>query len=371
MKRAPSNQRCGAIILLMTVLLPVLLIIAGFAINLAYMELARTEMQIASDAGTRAACRTFARTDSEAQAVKAAQDVVAANPVMGKSIKVKKTDLVFGASVRSSPSSRYVFSAGTTPYNSARLTLDAGGSGGLLNPIRMAGSATKFNPVQIAAATQAELDVSLVVDRSGSMAYASNEVTDPPPTVPPATAPSGWFFGNPVPPKSRWLDAVDAVDAFLAILKKSQALENVGLTTYSTEAKIDVQLTQNYKDISDALNVYSSAFQSGGTNIGDGIGFGVNNILTSPNSRTWATRVMIVLTDGIHNWGPDPTTMTQYAVDSSTIVYTVTFSDEADKAKLKSVADACGGIHYHATDLKTLKDAFEEIARNLPVLLTE
>jgi Ca-activated chloride channel homolog len=364
-----KQQRRGAVLLLMAVLLPVLLIICGFAVNLAYMELCRTEMQIASDAGSRAACRTYARTGDENEAYTAARSVIEANKIMGKTITIQKSDLIFGTSLRSTSTSRYTFTPGDAPYNAVRVNLDAATGGGLKTPIKMNGKQTTFNAFQISAATQAELDVSLVVDRSGSMAYAANENGDS--SDPPVNAPPGWDFGQPAPPKARWLDAVAAVDTFLGALEESPAREYVCLTTYNTAATNDVQLTFDYNNVRDALQVYTDAYQSGATNIGDGVGYGVNNLLSSPNKRDWAVKVLIVLTDGIHNWGPDPVPMAYYANDKEVIVYTITFSDEADQIKMEDVATIAGGIHYHATNKANLKAAFEEIARNLPVLLTE
>jgi Mg-chelatase subunit ChlD len=353
----------------MVVMLPVLLIMAAFAINLSYMELARTDLQIASDAASRAACRTFARTNDEALAVQAAKDAAVANPILGKVVTLRTSDIVFGTSIRPDLTSKYVFTPGDTPYNSVRVNLDSAASGALPLPMRVGATGVNFTPAQIATATQAELDISLVVDRSGSMAFGSDEPVDP--DNPPRQAPPDWVFGDPVPPGSRWLEAVVAVHDFLDILETSSAREKVGLTTYNTDALNDIPVTENYASITDALNVYSNAFQQGATNIGDGIGFGVNNLVSSPNARKWAVRVMIVLTDGIHNWGPDPVGMTYYAKDQNVIVYTVTFSMEADQARMQEVATVGMGRHYHATNMASLRSAFQEIARNLPVLLTE
>ncbi len=62
--------------------------------------------------------------------------------------------------------------------------------------------------------TQPELDVALVLDRSGSMAFQTSEIAGP---YNPSAAALGWQFGYPVPPLSRWLDAVAATDSFLRV----------------------------------------------------------------------------------------------------------------------------------------------------------
>ncbi|MDZ4851020.1 MAG: VWA domain-containing protein [Pirellulaceae bacterium] len=367
--RSDGSTRRGAVVMLMVIMLPVLLIIAGFAINLSYMELARTEMQIASDAASRAACRNYARTESKSDAITAAQQAAAANPVVGKVIDLRSGDIVFGTSMRPSLSSKYIFTPEDEPYNSVRVTLDAAASGSLPLPMRMAASSVNFQPSQIATATQAELDISLVVDRSGSMAFGSDETVSN--SSPPSRAPAGWTWGDPVPPGSRWLEAVVAVNDFLDILNDSNAKEFVGLATYNQTAFIDLALTADYSNITQKLTNHSNAFQTGATNIGDGIGFGVDNLLQSSKRRKWAVRVLIVLTDGIHNTGPDPVAKTYYARDNNVIVYTITFSSEADQSRMQQVALVGSGTHYHATDMASLRLVFQQIARNLPVLLTE
>jgi Ca-activated chloride channel homolog len=79
-----SQNRRGAVLVLMSVLLSVIIRVAGFAINLAYKESVRTVIQIASDAGSRAACREFSHSGDVAIAKEKAVDVVAANSIAGE-----------------------------------------------------------------------------------------------------------------------------------------------------------------------------------------------------------------------------------------------------------------------------------------------
>ena len=53
----------------------------------------------------------------------------------------------------------------------------------------------------------------------------------------PASAPSGWDFGDPVPPNARWLDLMGAVQTFIGQLKVSPGEELLGLATYNREGK--------------------------------------------------------------------------------------------------------------------------------------
>jgi len=49
----------------------------------------------------------------------------------------------------------------------------------------------------------------------------------------------------------------------------------------------------------------------------------------------------------------------------------VTFSDEADFPRMRAVAAATGGEHFHAPDAAALERIFRQIAATLPVLLTD
>ena len=61
--------RRGAILPLLALMLPVLLLVAGIAINVAYMQLCRTEMQISTDIAAKAAGRVYSMTQDEDEAL--------------------------------------------------------------------------------------------------------------------------------------------------------------------------------------------------------------------------------------------------------------------------------------------------------------
>ena len=76
------------------------------------------------------------------------------------------------------------------------------------------------------------------------------------------------------------------------------------------------------------------------------------------------------MTDGIQNTGPDYVYAAQQAVSDNVMVYTITFSDEADQSAMQSVANEAAGKHFHATSGIELTHVFEEIAREFPTLVT-
>lgn len=80
---------------------------------------------------------------------------------------------------------------------------------------------------------------------------------------------------------------------------------------------------------------------------------------------------MILMTDGIHNTGPEPILSARVAAEKGIVIHTVTFSVEADIPRMRDVAAATGGQHFHADDQADLIAIFRQIASTLPVMLTE
>ncbi len=341
-----------------------MLTIAAFCINIVYMEMARTELQIATDTAVRAAGRTLAVTGSQEQAIAAAERLLKANPYANQTMNLSGTDIVFGVSTRVSETERYSFRNGPKP-NAVQIRSNGNSRVPMLFPTM--GIPIDFRPIKSAISTQMELDVALVIDRSGSMAYSATEIAG---YGPPAAAPPGWNFGMPVPPLARWLDATTAIEGFLTLLSQTAQDEQVSLSTYSDLATDDLALSTDYASVRFKLYEYGSVFRGGATNIGGGIIAGTSTLSRKKVARPWATRVMIILSDGIHNTGTDPIYAATLAANENIIIYTVTFSNEADMATMQQIASIGTGKHIHAVTGADLMRAFQEIAKSLPTLIT-
>lgn len=371
-----ESARRGATLVAIVLTLPVLFILSAMAVNLAYIQVIRTKVQITTDASARAAGRIYSESGDKAAALAAARDISSLNPITSVNalktvvVSINAGDLEFGLSERKAENNAYQFKT-AEDGNSVRITTQSfsQGAGDALKPFfPMFGADFDIRPVCTATNTQTTLDVAIIVDRSGSMAFAANEASG---AGTPAAADAGWNYGDSVPRNSRWLDLVAAVKGFTDEMERTAKKEKIALVSYASDARQDVKLTHTYSKIHDSNFAISSEFHGGSTSVGDGILHGIKSVTEAGFCRPWATNAVVLMSDGIHNTGTDPIAAAQEASKVGVPVYTVTFSQEADRDLMKTIADMTGGNHHHANNASELLEAFKEIARNLPSMLTE
>lgn len=345
-KRTPNRN--GTFAVLFAVLLPVLIIFLGFSVDYAHMQRTRNELRTVADLAAKSAASTLARTEGDQGAAwAAAVDVALANQVGGLPLKLESADVVFGRSTRTN--NLWSFTAGASPPNSVRVIADRSSTSpdGAI-PLffgRFYGQ-NEFNSVQTATASFVDVDILLVLDRSGSM-----------------TQPISGTSGTTV---TRWQALDDAVTLFINKIDATPARERVGLITFSDAATMDAAASSFLSPLRSALTSLNSAGQSGTTNIYDGLTVARNHFnAVSPPVRS---RFMILLTDGSYNTGGDPTPVATLCGNDNIVIHTITFSDEANQADMEIVADEGGGGHYHAPDADTLETIFDRLAGTFAVL---
>jgi hypothetical protein len=443
-----------------------MLILSGFAINLAYMQLTSTEMKIATDATSHAAGRAMSETQRTArgtaqqrrdQVVAAVQqtiqDVSKYNLVAGQELQIANNDqyVQYGKSKRRNGTGMYEFTQ--ISYDDVKNGNERASSIGVVGQIdvplvfqAMRGM-TSFSPQRRSIATQVDRDIALVLDRSGSMLYFKDEVamTNMIDTLYNTyrrvryrywnrrrrryeyyyanqrlisssdrnNAKDGLYdrtysrdvvnemqifandsgnqlhqdmyeymkdwrdyttswsngFKTHAPRHSRWSFLKDGVDAFLNVLDETDQIELVSLVTFNNTATLDYGLMATYDDIRDFME---DEVPLGGTAIGDGLQTGLPPIVNGESARPFAAKTIVVLTDGDSNAGVDPVTAVKNIVkDNAVTIHAVTFTEGAVQQPMKNVAREGDGQHFHANDGIRLVEIFEEIANNLPTILTE
>lgn len=369
--RRSRALRQGAMLVLIAITLPLVVIMAAFAIDVAWMQLVRTELRTATDAASRAGAKTLSLRQSVDAGRAAAKDTAQRNSVAGQPLSLRDSEIEFGTGRQSTSTSRFNFTSGGSLLNSVRVTGNRTADS-LDGPVslflgRVMGI-DSFEPTQIATSTQLDRDICLVVDRSGSMMErVSGSGLAGPTCGPPAR-------------NSRWAALHAAVGGFLDELNRTPQLEQCALVTYSsagnecgitfTTSDINVDLTMNYSPITNEMNRLSSRPVKGFTAISAGLDNGVR-VLTSNRTRPFALKSIVLMTDGLHNSGREPILSAQEAAAMNIAINTVTFSDDADIRRMRAVAEATGGRHFHAPDARALETIFREIASTLPVLTTE
>lgn len=370
-RRGQRRNRAGAMLVLIAICMPLFLIMAAFAVDVAWMQLVRSELRVATDAGSRAGAKTLSLTQDEVAARAAVRDAAGRNDVAGTPLIVTDSQIEVGEG-RQTSGGRFTFTQGGARLNAVRLTgqrtqSSAAGPVGLFLGHVM--GVSQFEPEHIATSTQLDRDICLVVDRSGSMMRDLVSRNVP-----------GGACNAPHPTLSRWGGLNFAVAGFLAELEGTPQREQCGLVSYSsagsrcgfsfTDSDINSQLEFDYTPIRDEMARLGSRAVAGRTNISSGIDNGIA-VLTSRRQRPFAIRTMVVMTDGRHNTGPEPVLSARRAARDDITIHTVTFSSEADFTRMRDVARETGGQHFHAPDAAALERIFRDIAATLPVLLTE
>ncbi|MEM1063691.1 MAG: VWA domain-containing protein, partial [Planctomycetota bacterium] len=332
-------------------------------------------------ASARAGAKMLALGKTAAQTRAAIQQVAAGNTVGGKPLTLADSDIEFGIADVPETGGRRKFSANVTGRPNA-VRINAGRTSGSADgpvPLIFANvlGVSSFEPVQVATAKQISRDICLVIDRSGSMRRVESGGKS-----------TQTSMCDELSPDSRFASLARAIQVFLDELGNTPLTEKVALATYSgpwkydcdldkpgfevdnSEADIRVRATGNYTKITDALAAMNRYEVAGDTAIGVGLRKGMAAV-TGSGTKADNAKTIVLMTDGIHNRGVDPVKVAKDAAAEGINVYTITFSVEADKTLMKKVAEETGGVHIHADDSAQLIAAYRQIARLLPIVLTE
>ncbi|MEM6366591.1 MAG: vWA domain-containing protein, partial [Planctomycetota bacterium] len=289
----PAKDRRGAMLVMIAVMLMLFLFTVAFSVDIAYMHLSRAELRAATDAASKAAATTLADTLSRDAAIARGQQIAAANRVANQPLLLSAGDFEFGRSERQQ-NGKYAFAA-------------AGGNA--LNSVRVRGQRTRsslsgavplffgnvtgtqvFEPITDATATYIERDITLVVDRSGSMTG------------------------------TKIFELRAALDVFVRLLDSTPVQERVGLASYNDQATEDVALTTNLNAINAAM---AGMPTRGFTSISRGMEAG-GRIARRGRPVEFVERTMIVMTDGRHNRGPEPASVARVLAGEKTMIHTIT-----------------------------------------------
>lgn len=336
--RAPlGRRRRGAIILLVAFLMVVLFIGVAFSVDVAHIQLTKTQLRVSTDLANRAGTEALARTKSKDAATLVAKQIARANPVASRPLVLDDSQFVFG-NVGKDANDNVVFSPNGTPLNAMRIdSAMSSRAGGGAVPLFFGGmlGTKEFSPQLTSVVTnqgQAKRDIAAVIDITGSM-------------------------GTRTATGTRFTDLLAAFDALVVALNETDDDEKLGLATYSTSAAVDLPLSHGYPA---AVNKLQQKRPNGNTNIYSGIEAG-RVILNGASRRADTEKVMLLMTDGLHNTGPSPVLAAQNAKNDKIRIITVTFDTLDGIPLMQQVAQITGGQHYHAPTIAELRTIFQNV----------
>ena len=361
--------------------LPMLVIMAGFAINLAYMELVRSQLRISCDSAAKAALVNYGATQSQSTARTFAGTVSAYNLVANQTLTLSSSNFTFGNSTKSS-SGTYLFTSGGTPTNSVQVT-------GTVNPPLLLAALlpiSSFSTSQVSTATRISHDIVLVLDRSASMAFdqSADEFVYPSDVSSQGTVLQCYFM-PPSATASRWAALSSAVASFVSTLQARNLDVHVALVTFSesytfgsysaVESSLDVPLTGSLSLITSAMTNWNQQVLLGDTNISAGLTTAQTE-LTGTRARSVADRTVILFTDGVatSESADVPTTVQGLCQNSQIVTHVITFGLEASsgtaQTSMQSAAQKGNGMYFNAPSTTALQTAFQTIADSLPAVYT-
>ena len=364
-------------LVLIALMMVVFVAAAAFSVDIAYMQLVRTQLRTATDSAARAGGEALARMQNTNDALQAAKEMAAANFVAGKPLILYDSDVEFGNSVPV-PGGKWAFVANTAPINSLRVngrrTADSA-SGSVAFFIAPALGVNSFEPTQTASVVRFDRDICLVVDRSSSMKLDVDDSSAGMSTGDPR------FCSPPDPDTSRWAALAVAMEGFLDVLGDTPQIEHVSLVSFGSNysacgmhnnaSDINQPLTADSVLVTSAMTTLSDTAFNGGTVTAAGVDSAITALTDPATARPFARKAIVVFTDG-HTWEPDRLlSSARNAAQQHIVVHTITFGTGANQVQMREVAEAGGGKHYHAPDAEALVQVFREIALTMLVVLTE
>ena len=396
--RSTKLKRRGSAAMLIASMMFVFVVTAAFTVDFAYMQLVRTELRSTTDAAAKAGAEALARTQNTRSARDEAIRYAALNTVGRKPFLLSESDVLIGRLVPSDTGT-WGFNPNGTPPNAVRVNARTGsGAAQPAVPLffsRIVGH-SGFTPSHQSTAGQQEVEVCLCLDRSGSMTFDMTGIEYSfPPGNPYLSTFTAWgtewthMLSPPHPSKSRWAALDGAVTVFFDELAMRYA-PRTSLVTWATDytmpiapytkftaASTDLALPSvfnfdsaaNATAIKELIRTRGKLPMMGGTNLAAGFEEAIAS-LNSANSKSYASKVIILLTDGEWNAGVDPVIPAQKAKDKRIVVHCISMLTQTQSI-LQSIANITGGRYYRTRNDSELRDAFRELANALPIVLTE
>lgn len=174
----------------------------------------------------------------------------------------------------------------------------------------------------------------------------------------------------------------DGVQQLIDTMSAQESDDRISLEIYGETARHEVDLTNNFEEISNRLNEMQAGHYDTWTNMGGGILRGIEE-LTNTNSgadgaRPTARKIMFLLTDGQANVTKSGAVgdyvggkayaeeMAALAISKGIRIFTVSVGSDSDVPLMEEIAAQGSGLHFHAEgDISTYSAQLQEIFATL------
>lgn len=380
-----SNRR-GAMIVFLAAMMSLFMIAVVFTVDVAYMQMVKTDVRIAADVSAKAGVEALLRTEKTNKAKKAARDFLELNTVANQTMKFNNNDIEMGKVVQSG-NNKWEFQKNQTPYNSMRVTVRLDDNANASVPLFFARffDDQNYKPQHTSIAANLVHEIVLCIDRSHSMCFDLTGVDYSYPYGTP-NYPSG-YISNPNPTGSRWAKLDGAIQVFVSKIQQRSIKPDIALVTWGSDitlgwswyphhyrsfnaVEVDLTLGQNIDQVNAAIATRYNDIMMGGTNMAAGINKAID-ILKAPTTNSLAQKTIILMSDGMWNTGSNPVTAAQTAADNNITIHTVSFLSINNQSVMQNIASITGGKSYSALSVEDLNTAFEELAEDLPIVLID
>ena len=152
---------------------------------------------------------------------------------------------------------------------------------------------------------------------------------------------------------------IDIAKAEAIQFVRGRTADRIGLVTFAGEALTQVPVTLDYPALIEGIRNVDVGALEDGTAIGSGLAISVARLRKIPG----ASKVIILLTDGVNNRGViDPRTAAETAAAFGIKVYTIGIGSQGE-ARVPTRRDATGGYHYESMPVEIDEALLQDIAQ--------
>jgi predicted ribosomally synthesized peptide with SipW-like signal peptide len=161
---------------------------------------------------------------------------------------------------------------------------------------------------------------------------------------------SGSMYGEPLSAaKNSSKDLVDTVNES----------DQIAVVSFESDATLDQELTTDKEEVKNAIDLLNA---SGGTDIAAGVDIAHEELVNGDNARENASKVMVVLSDGVSS--TDPVPAAEAAKEDDIRIITIGLSEFADNETLQEMASSEDDF-YQTTNVSELSGVFENVSRDV------